>query len=188
MRARLLSPLLGPNTSPLASGLVVAASLIAAETLLVYLLKQVAPHSVFGVVYLIGVLVVSTGWGFGLAATTSVANAFAFNYFRIQPGESIIPTEAEDAAVIIIFLAVALLANTLAYLVRSRAAEADQRRRDFDLAAERAALKALGRRSTSRSNSTSLSSGGCPRLPKWPRITLSQRHSPTWPSTHKRLK
>ena len=142
MRARLVSVLLRPTAPPLALGLAVAASLITAETLLVYLFKQVAPHEVFGVVYLIGVLVVSTGWGFGLAATTSVASALAFNYFRIQPGQSIIPTEAEDAVAIVIFLAVALLANTLAYLVRSRAAEADQRRQESELAAERARVAA----------------------------------------------
>ena len=142
MRARLVSVLLRPTAPPLALGLAVAASLITAETLLVYLFKQVAPHEVFGVVFLIGVLVVSTGWGFGLAATTSVASALAFNYFRIQPGQSIIPTEAEDAVAIVIFLAVALLAHTLAYLVRSRAAEADQRRQESERAAERARVAA----------------------------------------------
>jgi signal transduction histidine kinase len=101
-----------------------------------------ATHEVFGVVFLIGVLVVSTGWGFGLAATTSVASALAFNYFRVQPDQSIIPTEADDAVAIIIFLVVALLANTLAYLVRSRAAEADQRRQESERAAERARVAA----------------------------------------------
>jgi signal transduction histidine kinase len=142
MRARLVSVLLRPTAPPLALGLAVAASLITAETLLVYLFKQVAPHEVFGVVFLIGVLVVSTGWGFGLAATTSVASALAFNYFRVQPDQSIIPTEADDAVAIIIFLVVALLANTLAYLVRSRAAEADQRRQESERAAERARVAA----------------------------------------------
>jgi signal transduction histidine kinase len=142
MRARLVSVLLRPTAPPLALGLAVAASLITAETLLVYLFKQVAPHEVFGVVFLIGVLVVSTGWGFGLAATTSVASALAFNYFRVQPDQSIIPTEADDAGAIIIFLVVALLANTLAYLVRSRAAEADQRRQESERAAERARVAA----------------------------------------------
>jgi signal transduction histidine kinase len=142
MRARLVSVLLRPTAPPLALGLAVAASLITAETLLVCLFKEVAPHEVFGVVYLIGVLVVSTGWGFGLAATTSVASALAFNYFRGQPDQTIIPTEADDAVAIIIFLVVALLANTLAYLVRSRAAEADQRRQESERAAERARVAA----------------------------------------------
>jgi hypothetical protein len=54
-------------------GLVVAASFIVVETVVVLLLKQVAPGSAFGVVYLAGVLVVSTTWGFGLAATMSLS-------------------------------------------------------------------------------------------------------------------
>src|SRR6476660_1358482 len=145
VRARLVSLLLRPTAPPLALGVVVAAFLIVAETVLVYLLTQVAPGMAFGVVYLIGVLVVSTGWGFGLAAMTSVASALAFDYFHVRSAGSLIPTHAEDWVAIAVFLVVALLANTLAELARSRAAEADQRRREADqrrreadLAAERA--------------------------------------------------
>ena len=138
MRARLVSLLLRPTAPPLALGVVVAAFLIVAETVLVYLLTQVAPGMAFGVVYLIGVLVVSTGWGFGLAAMTSVASALAFDYFHVRSAGSLIPTHAEDWVAIAVFLVVALLANTLAELARSRAAEANQRRREADLAAERA--------------------------------------------------
>jgi signal transduction histidine kinase len=123
---------------------VVAATLIAAETLLVYLLKQVAPGMAFGVVYLLGVLVISTGWGFGLAVTTSVASALAFDYFHVQPG-SVVPDSAADVVAITMFVVVALAANTLAGVARARAAEADQRRqeaderrREADLAAARA--------------------------------------------------
>ena len=144
MRARLVSLLLRPTTRSLTVGIVVAAMLIAAETLLVYLLTQVAPGMAFGVVYLLGVLVVSTGWGFGLAVTMSVASALAFDYFHVQPG-GIVPDSAADVVVITMFVVVALAANTLAGLARARAAEADQRRREADqrrreadLAAERA--------------------------------------------------
>jgi signal transduction histidine kinase len=135
MRARLLSVLLHPKSPPLALGLVVATSLIAAESLVVYLLKQVAPGNAFGVVYLLGVLLVSTVWGFGVALATSVASAIAFDYFRTWPGD-LIPSEPQNVAVIAVFLVVALLANTLAYLARTRAVEADQRRREADLAAD----------------------------------------------------
>src|SRR6478752_410074 len=138
VRARLVSLLLRPTAPPLALGVVVAAFLIVAETVLLYLLTQVAPGMAFGVVYLIGVLVVSTGWGFGLAAMTSVASALAFDYFHVRSAGSLIPTHAEDWAAIAVFLVVALLANTLAELARSRAAEADQRHREADVAAERA--------------------------------------------------
>jgi signal transduction histidine kinase len=144
VRARLVSLLLRPTTLSLTVGIVVAATLIAAETLLVYLLKQVAPGMAFGVIYLIGVLVISTGWGFGLAVTMSVASALAFDYFHVQPG-GIVPDSAADVVVITMFVVVALAANTLAAVARARAAEADQRRqeadqrrREADLAAERA--------------------------------------------------
>jgi signal transduction histidine kinase len=141
---RLISRLLRPTTRSLTVGIVVAATLIAAETLLVYLLKQVAPGMAFGVVYLLGVLVISTGWGFGLAVTTSVASALAFDYFHVQPG-SVVPDSAADVVAITMFIVVALAANTLAGVARARAAEADQRRqeaderrREADLAAARA--------------------------------------------------
>jgi signal transduction histidine kinase len=135
MRARLLSLLLRPTAPSLALGLVVAASLIAAESVLVYVLKQVAPGNAFGVVFLLGVVLVSTVWGFGVALATSVASAIAFDYFRSWPG-NFIPTQAQNVAVIAVFLVVALVANTLAFMARTRAVETDQPRREADLAAD----------------------------------------------------
>jgi K+-sensing histidine kinase KdpD len=72
---------------------------------------------------------------------TSVVSALAFDYLRMRPG-SIVPTEAQDAVAIVVFLVVALSVNTLAGLARTRAAEADQRREEADLAAERARVLA----------------------------------------------
>ena len=39
----------------------------------------------FGTVYLLGVLLVGTVWGFGLAAITALASAVAFDYCRSWP-------------------------------------------------------------------------------------------------------
>jgi signal transduction histidine kinase len=139
--SRVVSLLLRPTAPSLARGLAVAVSLIVAESVLVDLLKQVAPANLFSVVYLLGVVVISTGWGFGLATLTSVASAVAFDYLSMSPG-SIVPTEAQDAVAIVVFLVVALSVNTLAGLARTRAAEADQRREEADLAAERARVLA----------------------------------------------
>jgi hypothetical protein len=61
VRARWTSLLLRPTALPLARGLLVAASLIAAESVLVLLLKHIVPGNLFGVIFVIGVLVVSTG-------------------------------------------------------------------------------------------------------------------------------
>jgi signal transduction histidine kinase len=126
MRARLITSLLRPKTPPLWLGLVVAITFIVAETGAVILCMRVAPGDAFGVVYLLGVLVVSPVWGFGLSAVTSVASALAFDYFRGWPGP--FDFGADDWTVVGVFVLVALLANTLAYLVRTRAVEADQRR------------------------------------------------------------
>ena len=111
VRAGLQSLLLRPTARPLALGLVVAASLIAAETLVLYPLKGVAPANALGVVYLLGVLVVAIGWGFWLAAATSLASALAFDYFHIPPAFGFIPTYGADGVALGIFLVVALLAE-----------------------------------------------------------------------------
>jgi signal transduction histidine kinase len=127
--ARLGSLLLRPAAPPLALGLVVAASILMTETLLVYLLKHLAPGNLFGMVYLLGVLVISTGWGFGLASIMSLASAVAFDYLRNWP-EPFTPSLAENWVAMAIFLAVALVANAFAAVARARSVEADQRRRE----------------------------------------------------------
>ena len=138
-RTRLLSSLMGPTAPRLILGIAVAATFILVESLLVVVLRQLAPSEAFGVVYLVGVLVVSIVWGFGLAVVTSVASALAFDYFRNWPPD-LTPTGAQNWIAVGVFLAVALLTNTLASLARSRADEADQRRREADLGAELAHL------------------------------------------------
>ena len=73
LRARSMSLVVRPTTPPLWLGVVVAACLIARETLLVHLLKQIAPENAFGLLFMLGVLVVSARWGFGLAVMTTMA-------------------------------------------------------------------------------------------------------------------
>ncbi|MBO0865699.1 MAG: DUF4118 domain-containing protein, partial [Mycobacterium sp.] len=130
------SLLVRPTRPPLWCGVVVAAALIAAETVVVVLLKHLAPTMAFGVVFLLGVLVIAMGWGFGLAAITAIFSAFAFNFCRNWPHPSVGLTQLQDWVVIAVFVIVALLCNALAGLARARAVEAEQRRREADLAAE----------------------------------------------------
>lgn len=143
IRARLVSVLLHPTAAPVGFGLVVAAFLIAAETLVVYLLKLLDPGIVFGVVYLLGVLMVSTVWGFGLGAITALASAGVYVYFhQLQTGASIVATWAEDWVAVTVFLVVALSVNVVAGLARSRAAEIDQRRRQVEASRDELSLLA----------------------------------------------
>lgn len=75
-----LETVVRPNTPPLGLGIVVAAAFIAAETLMVYRLKQLGPEA-YGAVFLLGVLVISAFWGFRLALATSIASAVVYFYF-----------------------------------------------------------------------------------------------------------
>ena len=134
-----MSLLVRPTAPPMWLGLVVAAAVISAETLLVVVLRSLAPMDTFGVVYLLGALVVAIGWGTGLAAVTSVVSAFGFGYFREWPNDVFDPTDLRNWVVIGVFLLITLMANTLAGFARDRAAEADARRLEADNTAERQA-------------------------------------------------
>ncbi|BCI53532.1 hypothetical protein NIIDNTM18_28100 [Mycolicibacterium litorale] len=147
---RLLRLLLRPTAPPLWLGVAVAVGFIGVETLLVFQLKRVAPENAFGAVFLLGVLVVSAGWGFGLAIATSLASALVYVYFHLEGTDSLAPAVS-------VFLPLALLTNLLVGQARLRAAEAEQRRVEADLSAElarstlgagdlRAALDSAGRR------------------------------------------
>ena len=131
MDARALSLLVRPTAPPLALGLAVAASLLGAETLAGHVLGRVAPEDTLGVVYLLGVLVIAIGWGFWLAAATSVASTLAFDFFLVAPVRSLTVTDPRDWVALAVFVVVALLASTVADLAR-RAAGADQRRREVE--------------------------------------------------------
>ena len=127
-----MSLVLGPTTPPLWLGIVVAASLIAAETALVHHLRQLATGNAFGAVFLLGVLVVSARWGFGLAVATTLASAVVYLYVHLEPNGGLIPDTVEDWVAIVVFLPIALLANVLGGQARLRAVEADQRRHEAE--------------------------------------------------------
>ncbi|MDT5284547.1 MAG: hypothetical protein QOJ20_5742 [Mycobacterium sp.] len=141
LRARLLALVVRPTAPPLWLGIVVAAVFVAGETLLVRRLEQIAPENAFGVLFLVGVLVVSAGWGFRLAVATTLASAAVYVQFHMDTSVGFIPTHPQDALAIIIFLPVALLANVLAGQARLRAAESELRRREAEAShAEASAL------------------------------------------------
>jgi signal transduction histidine kinase len=143
--------LVRPTAPPVAVGLVLAATLIAAETGLVYLLEKVFPGVPFGVVFLLGVLVVSAGWRFGLAVSTTVVSALVYAFVHLDADGSIFPITTEDSVAIIIFVPIALMANVLVGQARLRAAEANRRRKEAEesrdqlrvLAEQQAALRRI---------------------------------------------
>ena len=121
-------------------GVLVAAGSLALTTLLLYPLSEVAEPVSLGVLYLLAVLLVSTYWGLWLGLATSVAAALAFNFFHIPPTGRFTIADAENWVALLVFLVAAIVASSLSEMARVRAGEAEQRRREADLAAELARL------------------------------------------------
>jgi two-component system, OmpR family, sensor histidine kinase KdpD len=130
-------PLLLRETRPsLLAGAGVALLAVAAATGLIYPLKGVAPAVSLGVVYLPAVLLISAYWGLGLGLATSLASAAAFNFFHIPPVGHFTIADGRNWVALAAFVSVAAVTSSVAELARSRAVEAESRRREADLAAD----------------------------------------------------
>ena len=125
-------------------GVLCAAVVVGLTTALVFPLRTVAPVVSLGVVYLVAVLLISTVWGAWLGVLTAIASALAFNYFHIPPTGRFTIAESENWVALVVFLIVAVIGSSVAQVARARATEADQRRREADLAAEMARLLLRG--------------------------------------------
>ncbi len=136
MRARISRLFLRPEPPSLVAGLVVAVVAVAAITALIYPLREIAPAESSGVAYLLAVLLVATLWGLRLGLLTSVLSAAAFNYFHLPPTGQFTIADSGHWVALIAFLVAAVVASAVAEVARSRAIEAELRRREADLAAE----------------------------------------------------
>jgi two-component system, OmpR family, sensor histidine kinase KdpD len=140
VRKRASSLLLGPRQPSQLAGVIVALIGVAAITALILPLREVTPVVATGVLYLVVVLLVSVVWGMWLGLTTSVVSALAFNYFHIPPTGHLTIAHGENVVALVVFFVAAVVASSLADLVRARTQQADLRRREADLTAELARL------------------------------------------------
>jgi K+-sensing histidine kinase KdpD len=126
--------LLGLSAEPpsTAWGLLATILVVALGTALVYPLKEIAPAVSLGVVYIPGVLLISTVWGWRLGLLAAVASALAFNWFHIPPTGRFDIAADRDGVALVIFVIVAIASSTLAEAVRARAAEAERRRQETE--------------------------------------------------------
>lgn len=140
MRGPSLSSTLRPNRPSVALGVTVAILAVAVVTLLVYPLRQVAPAVSLGVVYLLPVLAVAAYAGRTFGIATAVGSAFAFNFFHVEPVGRLTIANGQDWVALAIYVITAVVLGTLADVARVRASDAEERRREADLAAELARL------------------------------------------------
>src|SRR5438552_7022722 len=122
------------------AGVLAAIGGVTLATAAVYPLKQVTPVVSLGVLYVLAVVVVSTFWGLYLGIATSILSAAAFNFFHLPPGGRFDLADERDWVALLVFVLVAVSTGLVAELARARSREAEQRRREADLASEMAQL------------------------------------------------
>lgn len=122
------------------AGVVTTVVLVGVCTGLIYPLERVTTVSSLGVVYLLGVVVVSAYWGVWFGVTMSVLSAAAFDFFHLPPILRFAIADSRDWVALGAFLVVAVATSTVSELARARAVEADQRRAEADLTAEMAQM------------------------------------------------
>jgi two-component system sensor histidine kinase KdpD len=126
------------------AGILVSLLAVAVATAAISALKQVAPVVSLSVVYLPAVLLVSTYWGIALGLLCSLLSAAAFNYFHVPPTGRFTIAQTDNWVALVAFAVVAVAVSAVAELARSRAQQAEQRRREADLAAAMARELLLG--------------------------------------------
>jgi signal transduction histidine kinase len=114
-----------------------------AETLLTDLLQQITPVRFLGIMYLLGVVLVTSVWGLWLGMATAMVSTIALDYFFIPPTGSLIPLQAEVWAVLAVFVALTLTAGLISKLTRSLAVEVDTRDKLRRVADEQRALRRI---------------------------------------------
>ncbi len=120
------------------SGLLAACGSVAAITILIYGLREFVPVVSTGVVYTLAVLLVSSYWGLWLGLLTALLSEADWNFFHIPPNGGITIADGEHWVALGVFFIAAIVISALAGAVRSRAEEAERRRREADLTAEMA--------------------------------------------------
>jgi two-component system, OmpR family, sensor histidine kinase KdpD len=136
MPVRGVRQLLRPEPPSVLLGLAVALLSVAAITGLIFGLREISPPESNGVAYLLAVLLVSTLFGLRLGVFTALLSAAAFNYFHLPPTGRFTISDSRHWVALLIFLVAAVVASGVAELARTRAVEAEQRRREADLGAD----------------------------------------------------
>ncbi|WP_433088282.1 DUF4118 domain-containing protein [Dactylosporangium sp. CA-052675] len=134
---RLMAWLLPARPPPMPVGVLVAITVIGLETVLVNLLQIAAPQTPpKAVVYLLGVLAITSVWGAPLGIATALLSAVAFNYFFVPPTGGLNLTASQDLDQIVVFAVVALFASGLASVARASAEDARRRAAEAEISAQ----------------------------------------------------
>jgi signal transduction histidine kinase len=124
---------------PLAVGLLVALGCLVLETGVGLLLQRVFPLPSLALLYLVGVVLVASVWGVALGFVMAAASTLAYHFFLAPAPLPLFFSRYPDVAMLVVFLAMALLGSALARLARRLSVEVEARE-EADLCADLARL------------------------------------------------
>ena len=106
-----------------------ALAVVAAVTLVLYPISEIDPGVSSGVLYVLGVLIVTASRGLRLGLATAVASALALDYFHTDPtGQFVTGKSAGDIVAIFSVTLTAVVGALIADCARRRAVESEERR------------------------------------------------------------
>ena len=108
-------------------------------TVVVALLRPIAPDISLGALYIVVVLVAAVLWGLGYAVAVSVVSLLVFNFFFLPPVHTLALEDARNWTALVVYLVAAVVTSELASRARRRAVEAERREHDAALLADLAA-------------------------------------------------
>lgn len=117
---------------------------VAICTGVVAVITPAVPGRATGVVYLIGVLVVSSAFGLTAGLATGAVSVLALNFLFIAPNHSLAVAHSGEWLSLAAFAVAAVIGSELAARARRRAVEAAQRAREAELGERLATLIAAG--------------------------------------------
>jgi len=120
-------------------GFAAAAGAIVVATAVILPLRNVAPDISLGLVYLVAVLAVASGFGRWAGIAAAFLGALAYNWFLIDPTGRFTVADSKDWYALGIFVVSAVAASALADRARSRIRVGELRRQEAALAAAAAA-------------------------------------------------
>lgn len=111
-------------------GYLLAFSLIAVTTAILFLVRDVLDTTLIALLYLVPLGIITARWGLGPGIASALVTFFAFNYFFIRPYYTLAVHRPTDVVILFIFLIVAVVISQLVGRAQAGLAAATARERE----------------------------------------------------------
>jgi two-component system sensor histidine kinase KdpD len=117
-------PFPGAGSARVAAGVAASIASVALVTTAIYVLEHWIPVLGLGGLYIFAVLPIAVVWGLRYSVAVSVVSMLAFNFFFLEPVDTLTLADSRNWFVLLVFVATAVVVSELAARSRRRASEA----------------------------------------------------------------